>query len=259
MNRITIFISASLCLLIRMDVSLFCAKKKRTCKVWNTGSDTNTTTNSWLLTANLGCAKPNHLMILGPSGLALQCPKLRWHNFLLLTPVNTVLSHHAPAVPMKVKPVSHALQLCFSPSDSQLSWFCSQRKDAISHQSLVSSLMGSSWCNDTAGFDTLVVDEEGGSEGRQCSTEGLLLWKVLNKRATSFADSFHSIIVPDRGVFQPEKWWKPHQRQPWHGMAQHEFCLMCWELTSPCISKGKLDKRIALAEIQSWHFYHRHP
>lgn len=138
-------------------------------------------------------------------------------------------------------------------------WFCLQRKDAISHQSLVSSLMGSSWCNDTAGFDTLVVDKEGGSEGRQCSTEGLLLWKVLNIRATSFADSFHSLIVPDREVFQPEKWWKPHQRQPWHGMAQHDFCLMCWGLTSLCISKGKLDKRIALTEIQSWYFYHHHP
>lgn len=40
------------CLLIRTDVSLFCAKQKRTCEVWNTGSYTNTTTNSWLLTAN---------------------------------------------------------------------------------------------------------------------------------------------------------------------------------------------------------------
>lgn len=64
----------------------------------------------------------------------------------------------------------------------------------------------------------------------------------------------------DREIFQPEKWWKPHQRQPWHGMAQHDFCLMCWGLTSLCISKGKLDKKIALTEIQGWHFYqHHHP
>lgn len=62
----------------------------------------------------------------------------------------------------------------------------------------------------------------------------------------------------DREVFQTEKWWKPHQRQTWHGMA-HDFCLMCGGLTSPCISKGKLDKRIALTEIQSWHFYDHHP
>lgn len=116
--------------------------------------------------------------------------------------------------------------------------------------------MGSSWCYDTAGFDTLVVDEEGGSEGRQCSTVGLHLWKCWTKGQLLCWLLSQLNSPKDREVFQPEKLWKPHQRQPWHGMAQHEFCLVCWGLTSPCISKGKLDKRIALTEIQSWHFYH---
>lgn len=92
-----------------------------------------------------------------------------------------VLPYHAPAVPIKVRPAPHALQLCFSPSQIHNWVDFAYREKTPSVISMVSSLMGSSWCYDTAGFDTLVVDEEGGSEGRQCSTVGLHLWKCWTK------------------------------------------------------------------------------
>lgn len=102
--------------------------------------------------------------------------------------------------------------------------------------------MASSWCNDTARFDVSVVREEGGSEERQGSTEGLHLLKHWTKGQHLLVTHF-TALESQRQIFQPEKWWKAQQRQPLHGMVQHNFCLMCWGLTGPCISKGKLDNK----------------
>lgn len=102
--------------------------------------------------------------------------------------------------------------------------------------------MGSSWCYDTAGLDTLVVDEEGGSEGRQCSTVGLHL---LNKRATSFADSFHSLIVPKTERSSSQKNYGNHTKDSlgtaWHNMNS-AWCVEGWLV--PALVKENLTKEL---------------
>lgn len=110
--------------------------------------------------------------------------------------------------------------------------------------------MASSWCNDTARFDVSVVREEWGSEERQGSTEGLHLLKHWTKGQHLLVTHF-TALESQRQIFQPEKWWEAQQRQPLHGMAQHNFCLTSWGLTGPCISKGKLDNKKKLHWLKS--------
>lgn len=171
------------CLLTRTDVSLFCVKQKRTCEVWNTGSYTNTTTNSRLLTANplpqtVPTEPPDDS---GSIRAGFAVPKAQMTSFSPPYTYKHCVISPCTSSARESQACATCIVCVLAPSDSQLSWFCSQRKDTISHQSLVSSLMGSSWCNDTVGFDILVVDEEGGSEGMQCSTVGLHLWKCWTK------------------------------------------------------------------------------
>lgn len=105
--------------------------------------------------------------------------------------------------------------------------------------------MASSWCNDTAGFYTLVVDEEGGSEGRQCSTEGFYLWRCWTKGQLLFGDSFHSFVVPKTERSSSQKNGGNHTKDSlgmgWHSMIS-AWCVEGWLV--PALVKENLTKKL---------------
>lgn len=185
-------------------------------------------------------------MILGPSGLALQCPKLRWHHFLLLTPINTVCypTMHQQC-PLK-SGLCHMHCSCVSVPlrfTTELILLTEKRHHRSSEfgKLLNGKLMVLWHC---------WIWYLGGGWGRRIRRQAVLHCrltplKVLNKRATSFADSFHSLLVPKTERSSSQKNYGNHTKdslgRAWHNMIS-AWCVEGWLV--PALVKENLTKEL---------------